>query len=331
MLWLCDHRGRAGLRWLSAVRELSRGVGGGGGGSHAWDVLLEIRCADSKPHGPWEWGAPSYLYTITFGRHCPYGPLMWRGGRCVVPHDRPGCVWRRHAGQLPERQHEQALARTVPARAVDTEWRALCVEPHGPGAQTGGWRSARRVYHTRLFWALQGDPRGGRTRVFTTTMVDTMFFLGRRRRKAGAFGTTGRLMVRLSPLKTAAGPEPRQGRATTAAIRAGAPAAAAWAGVGRAAGRGARPVRQGAWRRQHRRVRCRSRSEPHEQPGLHHCWRHRCQAAERQRGVATRDDASLHCYVDHSLVSCIGNNRTGVARFTRPMENASAAVVLHAP
>jgi hypothetical protein len=79
MLWLCDHRGRAGLRWLSAVRELSRGVGGGGGGSHAWDVLLEIRCADSKPHGPWEWGAPSYLYTITFGRHCPYGPLMWRG------------------------------------------------------------------------------------------------------------------------------------------------------------------------------------------------------------------------------------------------------------
>jgi hypothetical protein len=64
---------------------------------------------------------------------------------------------------------------------------------------------------------------------------------------------------------------------------------------------------------------------------IHHCWRHRCQAAERQRGVATRDDASLHCYVDHSLVSCIGNNRTGVARFTRPMENASAAVVLHAP
>ena len=182
-----------------------------------------------------------------------------------------------------------------------------------------------------FFGALQGDPRGGRTRVFTTTMVDTMFFLGRRRRKAGAFGTTGRLMVRLSPLKTAAGPEPRQGRATTAAIRAAAPAAAAWAGVGRAAGRGARPVRQGAWRRQHRRVRCRSRSEPHEQPGLHHCWRHRCQAAERQRGVATRDDASLRCYVDHSLVSCIGNNRTGVARFTRPMENASAAVVLHAP
>jgi hypothetical protein len=121
-----------------------------------------------------------------------------------------------------------------------------------------------------FFGALQGDPRGGRTRVFTTTMVDTMFFLGRRRRKAGAFGTTGRLMVRLSPLKTAAGPEPRQGRATTAAIRAAAPAAAAWAGVGRAAGRGARPVRQGAWRRQHRRVRRRSRSEPHEQPGLHH-------------------------------------------------------------
>lgn len=160
MLWLCDHRGRAGLRWLSAVRELSRGVGGGGGGSHAWDVLLEIRCADSKPHGPWEWGAPSYLYTITFGRHCPYGPLMWRGGRCVVPHDRPGCVWRRHAGQLPERQHEQALARTVPARAVDTEWRALCVEPHGPGAQTGGWRSARRVYHTRLFWGPPGRSEG---------------------------------------------------------------------------------------------------------------------------------------------------------------------------
>jgi hypothetical protein len=44
-----------------------------------------------------------------------------------------------------------------------------------------------------------------------------------------------------------------------------------------------------------------------------------------------RDDASLHCYVDHSLVSCIGNNRTGVARFTRPMKNTSAAVVLHAP
>ena len=56
-------------------------------------------------------------------------------------------------------------------------------------------------------------------------------------------------------------------------------------------------------------------------------------AARPQNASAAwqRDDASLHCYVDHSLVSCIGNNRTGVARFTRPMENASAAVVLHAP
>ena len=164
MLWLCDHRGRAGLRWLSAVRELSRGVGGGGGGSHAWDVLLEIRCADLKPHGPWEWGAPSYLYTTTFGRHCPYGPLMWRGGRCVVPHDRPGCVWRRHAGQLPERQHEQALARTVPARAVDTEWRALCVEPHGLEHGPAGGDRHDEFTTPDFFGALQSNFFGGTIR-----------------------------------------------------------------------------------------------------------------------------------------------------------------------
>eukprot|EP01046_Picozoa_sp_COSAG06_P020345 COSAG06_NODE_1486_length_9299_cov_3.915435_4_plen_106_part_00 len=80
MLWLCDHRGRAGLRWLSAVRELSRGALAAAAAAAATrGTCREIRCADLKPHGPWECGAPSYLYNITFGRHCHYDPLMWRG------------------------------------------------------------------------------------------------------------------------------------------------------------------------------------------------------------------------------------------------------------
>ena len=85
-----------------------------------------------------------------------------------------------NAGQLPERQHEQALARTVPARAVDTEWRALCVEPHGLEHGPAGGDRHDEFTTPDFFGALQGDPPEGwqDACLHNNHGRYTMFFLG---------------------------------------------------------------------------------------------------------------------------------------------------------
>eukprot|EP00041_Stephanoeca_diplocostata_P037996 m.1466875 g.1466875 ORF g.1466875 m.1466875 type:complete len:661 (+) comp25138_c0_seq20:3388-5370(+) len=160
----------------------SKGTTGLNPSAHAWDVPMEIRCAENA--NLTQWSGPIWLYPVYYYRALPYDPVRpWKDfdGKWYSAWSTDGCNATTKA--VPCAAGGQLELLTSPSlHGSDMNWVQLApmftTNVTKSGAQTNAGAITREFVTSGYFGGIPGDPDGGKTRVITQNNAGATFWVG---------------------------------------------------------------------------------------------------------------------------------------------------------